>query len=184
MKLPRFLITLYNKLTAPQSIEVEQELRMYTSGSYFDSDVTDSELEGLTEQAISIFRNNKDAQPEEVVDKIRAYRDDEALALALYRFIPIAYCRLFIPQAKYSDQYVLYKSEDEKREFSLSSDRVYGIVQAVCKASLNKATGEDDILPILFHSSAFSAINNALNGGANLADLEVSPSIFMTSDDL
>ena len=151
----------------------------FTSGSYFETDISDLDLRSLINDAISVFQDNSDFDYNQIIDTIKTYRNDEALALAIYRFIPIAYCRLLIPEPKYSDGFVLYKSENDKKNFSFSADRIYKIVFDESRTRFEKEASQDKIMPILFHSSDFKAINDALKDGSELKNLVCSPSYFL-----
>ncbi len=155
------------------------ETKTLASGSYFDTEINDADLKTLINKAISVFQDNPSFDHNQIIDTLKEYRNEEDLALALYRFIPIAYCRLFIPEPNYSDEFVVYKSQNEKRSFSFSSDKIYRSVMNESKERFAKENMQEKILPILFHSADFKAIQDALKGGSELKNLVCSPSYFL-----
>lgn len=150
-----------------------------TGSSYFDASIGNTDLKLLINKAISVFEINTWFTDKQIVDRIQSYCNDENLALALYRFIPIAYCRIFIPEPKYSDEYIVYTSENNKSTFLFSKDRVYKMVLAESRKRLTNPHLQCDVLPILHHSADFKAINEVLNNGSALDGLICSPSYFL-----
>ncbi len=153
--------------------------RQPATGSYINTSINDTDLHELINKAVAVFENNPGHDHNQLIDGIRTYCDDEALALALYRFIPIAYCRLFIPEPAYSDQYVVYRSEADKTTFFFSKDRLYQAVLTESRTRLATAAVQDAVMSVLYHSAEFKAINDALKNGSDLADLVCSPAYFL-----
>ncbi len=151
----------------------------FPGGTYFNTNIDEIELKLLVNNAILVFDNNVGADHDQLVELIKTYHDDEDLAFALYRFIPIAYCRLFIPEPAYSDDYVIYKSESDKTTYHFSKDAIYNLVLAVCTERLKHAQSSDNVYSILYHSAEFKAINSALLNGSDLKDLVCSPAYFL-----
>ncbi|XZF16570.1 hypothetical protein ACTHGU_10555 [Chitinophagaceae bacterium MMS25-I14] len=163
----------------PEREEVLVKKEKKNEVGYLETTLTDEELKLLVRQAISIFENNPGATPDKIVDKINVYTTDDALALALYRFIPTAYCRLFFPEPGYSDEYIVYKSMDEQDTYHFSADRIYNAVLEESRDILVATSSGDKMLAVVSHSSEFNAINNALNGGSDIKDLVLAPMIFI-----
>ena len=153
----------------------------FADGSYIDPDISVEALKPLIRAAVLVFQNNTGLDQDGIVDLIKTYWHNEKLAVALYRFIPIAYCRIFIPEPTYSDEYVLFKSAADKTTFHFSKDKLYNLIFAECNYLFNQSTGSDDIMPILYHSAEFKAINSALINGSDLNTLLCSPAYFIQS---
>lgn len=151
----------------------------FRSGSYFDTDISDPDLRVLINHAITVFLNNPSFDCNELIDAIRKHGCDESLAMALFRFIPIAYCRIFLPEPEYSDIYILYKDNRNRREYSFSEDRIYNIVLEESKARYFREGSEEEILPILNHSADFRTINDALRHSLKLEDQICGPTYFL-----
>ena len=148
--------------------------------SYIDIDRNDADLRKLIRQAIEVFESSPgNVSHEQVIASINAHAKNEALALALYRFIPIAFCRIFIAEPEYADEFVLYKSKEDQQSFSLSKDHLYGLVLDESKAWLTKAGQGEKLMGVLVHSADFNAINTALKHGSQLKDLVLAPSYFV-----
>jgi hypothetical protein len=148
-------------------------------GSYFDSVVNEEELRMLISQAITVFEENTGSDSNQILKKIKFLSPDENLTVALYRFIPIAYCRLFIPEVKYSDEYVIYKTGIEKKSFLFSKDKIYNIVFEESRKIFNQTFSQEQLLSVLNHSSEFNAINDALSKGSTLQNLFFTPVYFL-----
>lgn len=148
-------------------------------GSYVNVAINDTDLTALTHSVISLFEANPGYDHIQLIDLIKTYHPSEDLAMALYRFIPMAYCRLFIPEPAYSDEYVVYKSTSNQTTYRLSEDQIYAIVLAISNERLNQAASSDAVLSILYHSADFKAINDALKNGSDLKNLVCSPSYFL-----
>ena len=153
----------------------------FATGSYVNPAISDQALKPLIRTAVSIFQNNTNMDQDGIVDLIKTHCNDEELAMALYRFIPIAYTRLFIPEAVYSDEYVLFKSAAEKATFQFSKDNLYNLIFAECTYLFNHAARADDVMPIMYHSAEFKVINSALHDGSELKNLMLSPAYFLAS---
>lgn len=150
-------------------------------GTYVDSSAwSDADLAAIINQAISVFGANPGADQNQLIDSIKAFCGNEPLAVALYRFIPIAYCRLFIPEPVYPDEFVVVVDQNATQlTFSFSADRVYTAVLAESRKRLDGLEKQDDLWAIFYHSADFRAINDALNHGAQLTNLVCSPTYFL-----
>ena len=149
------------------------------TGSYVNTSISNTDLRDLINDTISVFENNPGHDHNQLIDLIKTYRNDEDLAMALYRFIPIAYCRLFIPEPTYSDEYIVYRSEKDNTTFFLSTDTVYQAVLRESRTRLATTTAPDAVMSVLYHSADFKAINEALNNGSELTNLVCSPAYFL-----
>jgi hypothetical protein len=145
-------------------------------GSYFTTSIDDADLHTLINQSIDIFERDEKASTETIILSIYQLYPDKELAIALYRFIPTAFCRLFFHQVIYSDEYVV--TGREERRFRYSEDEIYTMTAIISKQRIVQSTTPDATFAILFHSADFNAINNAVKKGANLEELRCSASYF------
>ncbi len=148
-------------------------------GSYFETKLSDTSLIILINDAISIFQLYTTKEPDQIIETINFKINDQDLAVALYRFIPLAYCRLFIPEVQYSDKFVLLDDEKNEKSFLFTKEKLFQLTLEVCKKRLLIEKDQDKIFPILMHSANFNAINEALNNGSQLNNLNCSPSYFL-----
>ena len=149
----------------------------YSRGSYFHTAITDTDLHSLINQAINVFENNKGADAVTIIHGIYAVYNDKALAIALYRFIPTAFCRLFFTQVNYADEYYVRHGNDHER-FYFSADGVFNMVAMISKQRIVQSTRPEETFSILFHSADFNAINKAVKDGADLHDVSSSPALY------
>ena len=150
----------------------------FASGSYVDSAINDEELVILIHQAIAVFRGNPGYNAGQLIDGIKIFRNEEALAVALYRFIPLAFCRVIFPEPAYSDEFVLTKKGKTVATHSFSADRIFTRVLEECRKSFAMNSDQQKALNILLHSAEFNALNKALENGSNLQDLQFSPTVY------
>ncbi|MBO0929754.1 hypothetical protein [Fibrella aquatilis] len=153
----------------------------FTNGSYLDPGLSDAALFSLVRAAILIFQQHTDLDQDGIIGLIKARCTDEKIAVALYRFIPIAYTRLFLPEVVYSDKYILFKSKADETAFYFSKDKLYQTIAAECQRQFNQSISSETIMPILYHSAEFKAINSALLDGSDLKNLISSPAYFLVS---
>ena len=154
----------------------------FASGSYVDTNATDEELVILVHQAIAVFRGNPGYSPDQLVEGINIFARDERLAVALYRFIPLAFCQVLFPEPAYSDEFTLTKNGKTKGLHSFSKDRIFRIVAEECQKSAAMNTDQEKMVSILIHSAEFNALNTALKNGSQLSDLQFSATVYPEGD--
>lgn len=128
--------------------------------------------------AVKIFESNPDENWETLCDKLVSKLGSKKLAYDLYRFLPIAYCRQFLPEVNFPDTYKVMKSESNFEEHKFADSKLYREVEEIVAKKLKNINSQGDIMSVLIHSSEFDAINNALKDGSKLEDVVISPPIF------
>lgn len=110
---------------------------------------------------------------------------DPDLAERLMEFVPLAFARVALATSGVSFQDTFCRSLGDGK-FShfcpLSSDPLYEPALAIAREELGGSISEDHLLAVLTRSSLYNTINNALQTGANLQDLQgavMSPTIFL-----
>ncbi|HEV7782684.1 MAG TPA: hypothetical protein VGO58_15525 [Chitinophagaceae bacterium] len=150
----------------------------FSRGSYFHTAINDDDLHTLINQAIDVFERNEHADTETIILSIYRIYPDKNLAIALYRFIPTAFCRLFFYQVNYSDEYIVASKGKEPQEFHYSDDGIYNMVAMISKQRIIQSARPEATFNVLFHSADFNAINKAVKDGAELENLSCFPSYF------
>lgn len=152
--------------------------------SYIYTDMNATQIADLVNQAITVFQYYPDASQKELVDKIKFYsKGDEKLAMAMYRFIPVAFCRIQYPDARYSDTYTIFRSANEYAEYSFREDDIYNIVYK--ESEKRYAYSNKDVIDnILEYSSSYAVIQQILEKGENPGDYDMSPVIFPDTDNI
>lgn len=110
--------------------------------------------------------------PTNIKSSIARISDSEEEATKLFLFIPLVFCRILIPEVKYSDLYITTDSKGDEKTERFSESLIYNEIMTVSNENFDNY----DVMKILFHSGDFKAINEALKNGANLEDLESAPS--------
>lgn len=118
--------------------------------------------------------NDEDSN-DDIINRISKFTKDEYLAWELYCFIPIAYCRLLLHDLKFSDEAIYSMPDGSQRKKVLSNINTYKQVKKIASERYRSGIDKADISNILFHSSEFNAINNALNAGSKLENLMIGP---------
>lgn len=111
-------------------------------------------------------------QPDTIHNSIIKISGSEDEATKLFLFIPLVFCRIFIPEVKYSDFYITIDSEGKEVSNRFSECPIYKEIMIVSKENFEQY----DVMKILFYSGDFKAINDALKDGATLENLESVPS--------
>lgn len=150
----------------------------FSRGSYFHTAINDVDLHTLINQSIDIFERNPEADTSTIILSIYQLYPDKNLSVALYRFIPTAFCRLFLNTVQYSDEYYVPRKSREHECFHYSSDGIFNMVAMISKQRIVQSSRPDDTFSILFHSAEFNAINKAIKNGAELETLRSSPLYF------
>lgn len=111
---------------------------------------------------------------EKVYSQIRKICVSDGEAEKIYLFIPVAFCRLFVPEVNYSDIYIT----PDKAEHKFSECGIFTEIMRVSKNLMPTMHG-DDIMKILYHSGDFDVVNKALKDGASLENLEFLPTVIL-----
>lgn len=132
--------------------------------------------------AIEIMENAVAVSHEEIVEKIGQYTGNERLAWELYCLIPSVYCRMIVKEVQYSDEMIVIFPDDTQQQALLSDNQVYKAIQGVVADKFSGEIDNGKMQNILFQSSEFNAINNALNDGSSLEDLMTGPLVMFAPD--
>lgn len=145
---------------------------------HLETGISEADLKKLVSEAIKVFENNTGANAEVIIRGIEMCSRNKHLAVALYRFIPTAFCRIVVPEPAYADEYVIVGKKGNKT-YSLSSDRVYSVVLEQSQQYLATEPDKERVVNVLVQSADFNAINKALNNGSELKDLQFAPLYFL-----
>lgn len=129
-------------------------------------------LEEKIEKSIQIYFDYFQ-NPNKVNRQIGKITDTEEEHMQLYLFIPMAFCREFVPEVEYSDIYITSENGLEKENY-FSKSAIYSEITTVVQRNWNSFSGED-IMKVLFHSGDFKAIDESLHAGAKPEDLKSVP---------
>lgn len=146
---------------------------------HLQTGTSDGDLKKLIGKAIAVFENSPGASADTIIKGIESHTRNEDLAVALYRFIPIAFCRIILPEPAYSDEYVIADKKNGDKSYSFSSDKVYNAVLTESREYLAQEPDQEKVVNVLVNSADFDAINKALHGGSELKDLVFGPSVFL-----
>ncbi|MCM3273565.1 hypothetical protein [Paenibacillus elgii] len=142
----------------------------------------ENELIQSIHHAIEIMEHADSESPEEIIEKIAQYTKDERLAWELYCLIPSVYCRMIVKEVQYSNEMIMIFPDDTQQQSLLSNNQVYKLIQNVVADKFSGEIDNKKIQNILFQSSEFNAINNALNDGSALEDLMTGPLVVFTPE--
>jgi hypothetical protein len=100
------------------------------------------------------------------------YTDAGVIAI----FLPIAFCRLLLPNFEWKDEY--YEVNDSNLPGALkmfSKTKPYSVVYGIVKAFFQTKPASDILLKIAGRSSEFHAINKLLLEGHKLEEIKLTP---------
>lgn len=133
---------------------------------------------GKTEQAVKVFEANSMASGKEIMELLEKKLKDAPLALDLYRFLPIAYCRMMVGGVDFPETYMTLEADGSHKEHKFMENAIYVEVDRYTIRRFISHVGKEDMMSILNHSSEFDAINQALHKGSKLEDLVLAPLVF------
>jgi len=107
----------------------------------------------------------------EVIARMVKLGITEDKAIELYLFIPTAFCREFIKEARYKDTYVEYYSERKQVSKKFKDNQLYTAIEKATHLYFHNPQSEV-VLKVAGLSAEFKVINDALFGGSNIEDLE------------
>ena len=110
-----------------------------------------------------------------VVDDIARRTGDEDLAMDLFRFLPIAYTRLLLPDVQLADHYRQVTAQGGYTEHKFADNPLY--VQIAHYLETHPLSKEETD-GLLGYNSEIAAINQALHAGSQLEDLIMAPPMF------
>ena len=128
------------------------------------------------QSALAAFEADDDTGWRNLVAAIEARVGDKALAVDLFRFLPIAYARLLLPEAKLADHYLQQTKQGDFKEYKLANDPLY--VQIVSYLVLNPPL-KGQYEGLIGYNSELNAIRQALDAGSRLEDLITAPPMFL-----
>lgn len=122
--------------------------------------------------AISVFEQAKSEEALEATLTYKACGGHEALAKALYHFIPMAYARELLPEVNFP---LSYKKMEENTftEKKLEENPLYQEVKSVVFAKFQEGLAEEQMLEVLKYSPEFQAVNEALHQGVLWSSIKV-----------
>ena len=123
-------------------------------------------------QAIAVFEQSTQLGIAELMELLnyKAAGGQDSLAIALYRFLPFAYCQEILPEVSYPNFYL----RADKSQFLLASNPLFGEIKQVTQAKFLHGLAEAQIMALLQHSPQFQEINAALHEGEDLKLIAVS----------
>jgi hypothetical protein len=133
-------------------------------------------------RAVEVLRRHPDSSEGQIVTALVEAGFDEALAVRMVEFIPLAYSRVWLAGrgVEFSDCYLRMNADGETyTEYKLEDEHVYREAVATAQSELDAGSGFDELFPIFGRSAELKAINNALNGGSKLEDMALSPPVFL-----
>jgi hypothetical protein len=128
------------------------------------------------QSALAAFAADEGKGWQNLVAAIEAKVGDKMLAVDLYRFLPIAYARLLLPDAQLADHYRQQTKQGDFTEHKLADNPLY--VQIFTYLMLNPPQ-KGQYENLIGYNAELNAINQALNAGSRLEDLIMAPPTFL-----
>lgn len=137
-----------------------------------------NQLRSIIHATIDLMYNcSTQDEYELLLDNINYLSQDPHLSFELYCFIPEIYCQLVIPEVQYSNQVIIVLPNQTRYQLYLSQFKVYSSLKKVIQERIQTNKSPDESRKILYFSSNFDAINQALNNGREPRNLVMKTSI-------
>jgi hypothetical protein len=139
------------------------------------------ELEPVTQEefdsALMALVQHDTLETEEVIAEMIRHGIREDKATELYLFVPVAFCRRFIPDADYLDEYVDYYGERKQLIRSFKANQFYSQIVAYTEAYFNHNPQQKVVLNVAGVSAEFHAMNSLLsaNNKASIKEIQFVP---------
>lgn len=139
------------------------------------------DLEQLSQEefdaAVSVLtKYATELEAEIVIKEMTKVGISEKKAVELYLFIPVAFCRQFIPKAAYQNYYVNYYEPHKEIKQKYEDNKLYVAIEKATKVYFAANPQRETVLNLCLVNAEFKAINTALLDGNKLEDLEFAPS--------
>jgi len=131
------------------------------------------ESEDIYKESVMVFMDNY-LDPDMIYDKIYRLTRSENEALLIYLFIPYYFCRLVVPEVNYTNYYIIENADKSKSSIKFSQSKVLSELFKSIEDNWDSYS-KMNLEKILFHSGDFQAINDALNKGSKIEDLQALP---------
>jgi hypothetical protein len=131
------------------------------------------------------FRSNIDIAIQTIIEKEGSASDEEILtalfaqmqrndAIEIFIFLPIAFCRLLLPNIAFLDEYYEDNRDGNgQRLRKFSETESYQVVLESSSRYFLSKPGSENILKVAGRSGEFHAINDLLNKGNQLEELRM-----------
>ncbi len=132
------------------------------------------------------FRSNIDIAIQTIIEKEGSASDEEMLtalyaqmqksdAIEIFIFLPIAFCRLLLPNIDFLDEYYEDNRDGNGQKLrKFSETESYQVVLELSSRYFLSKPGSESIVKIAGRSGEFHAINELLNKGNKLEGLRMS----------
>ncbi|MBZ4041235.1 hypothetical protein [Flavobacterium hibisci] len=135
--------------------------------------IEDKTLKNIYEKSVDIFFDNfrdPDLIKEQIYELTNSYEDSNLI----YLFIPHFFCRLFVPEVKYTNYYVFENIDKTKTEIKFSDSKILSELFDSIQLNWDNYL-ERDLMKILVQSGDFRAINEMLHKGSKVEGLQALP---------
>jgi hypothetical protein len=136
-----------------------------------------SDYSDNVKRSIKIISNiDGSANDKQVISRLNAEGIEQSQAIKIAILLPIAFCRLLLPDIKWEDQYYEFSDKNPKgalRKFSQNED--YQRTYRVAETYFSMHPPASSILNIAGRSSEFHAINQMMLNGEELEMIKLSP---------
>lgn len=111
----------------------------------------------------------------ELIKLLSRHEIPEEDAIEIVLFVPTAFTRRIITEVSWPNYYLDYYSERKQIKKRYRDNPRYLIIEAETVVFLNSKPGGEIIINIAGRSAEFKAINQLLQNGSKIEDIQVSP---------
>ncbi len=132
------------------------------------------------QKGINVLLNIEDPSNfDKVIKTMEYYGIDEDNAREYFIFIPIAFCRLMLPNIKFPEFYLEQDFLGNRIRKKFKNNPLYLEIESVTNAFFETISNSDDILKIASLSSEFNVVNKLLLNGGNMEDIQLTEMIII-----
>jgi hypothetical protein len=139
-------------------------------------------MDDLISKAVAAFRNSPNRGDADIHRMLVADGLKPAVAARLVEFLPMAYCRLLFESSgvRFSVTFQRRFPDGQiSEERLLSSEPVWNESLEFVRRELKSDVSSADLLAVAARSSEFDAINQLSNGGSDLGNVVLTPTLLM-----
>ena len=174
--------------TRTQSLYVVGNLNMTFLKSLFSkTTLQDNSKETLSfdfarqvQKAIELLSNNSGSlTDQEVVQLLTDNGISYNEAIEILLFLPIAFVRHWLPNLKWHDTYIEFINEKKQIEKKYSETKSFQIIWEATKDYFQNSPKSDTIIKVGGRSAELHSVNQLLNDGGKLEDIELSKTVII-----
>jgi len=126
-----------------------------------------------------LIRMDENPSSDEILGAFNFYGIKDELGKELYVFLPIAFCRLMLPEVKFPKHYIEKDIDGNETRKKFKDNLLYNEIIHATKEYFSNSPKSDQIIKIAGLSAEFSAINQLLKDSINMENIKLTEMIIV-----